>query len=101
MNNQTTTAHYKDAIRALRRYIANETDEENVEEASAKIREYRFKIIDNEFDAIVNRTKRLTTLMHDLQAILANASDTPALSGVIGDITNIVTDVSSIVNPQS
>ncbi len=101
MRDQTTTAHYKDAIIALRRYIANETDEDNIEEASAKIRDYRFKIIDNEFDAITQRTKRLTTLMHDLQAIIANASDTPSLSGAIGDLNGIVTDVSSTVNPQS
>jgi len=100
MNNQTTTAYYKDAITALRRYIANETDEDNVEEASAKIREYRFKIIDNEFDAIARRTKRLTTLMHDLQAIIANASDNPSLSGTIGDLNSIVAEVSNTINPQ-
>ena len=101
MNDQTTTAYYKDAISALRVYIAQETDEDNVEEASAKIKEYRFKIIDDEFDAIRGRTKRLTTLMHDLQAIIANASNTPSLSGALGNLTSIVTDVSNIVNPQT
>ena len=94
-----TSAYYKDVIRKLRLYLAVETDEENCEEAAAKIREYRFKIIDTAFDNIANRTQRLTTLMYDLKAIIANASNTDGLSDVIGELTDIVSEVSSIVSP--
>lgn len=94
-----TSAYYKDAILKLRRYLAVEMDEENCEEAAAKIREYRFKIIDDAFNEITMRTKRLTTLMFDLKAIIANASKTDTLSNVIKDLGGLVSEVSSIVNP--
>jgi hypothetical protein len=95
-----TSAYYKDAIRKLRLYLAVETDEENCEEAAAKIREYRFKIMDEAFDRIAKRTQRLTTLMFDLKAIIANASKNDTVSGVIGELTGIVSEVSNIVNPS-
>ncbi len=94
-----TSAYYKDAIRNLRLYLAVEMDEENCEEAAAKIREYRLKIIDKAFDKIAKRTQRLTTLMFDLQAIIANASKTDTLSDAIGGLKNIVYETSVIVNP--
>ena len=94
-----TSAYYKDAIQKLRLYLAVEMDEENCEEAAAKIREYRFKIIDEAFDKIAKRTQRLTTLKYDLQAIITNASKNDALSDVIGGLTDIVTEISSIVSP--
>ena len=94
-----TSAYYKDAIQKLRLYLTEEMNEENCEEAVAKIREYRFKIMDEAFDNITNRTQRLTTLMYDLQAIIANASKTDTLSDAIGGLKKIVTEVSSIVNP--
>ncbi len=100
MNNSSkrTIAYYKDAILKLRRYIAVETDEESCEEAAAKIREYRFKIIDESFDDIVHRTKRLNTLMYDLKAIIANASNTQTISRITKDLQNIVTDMSNSLN---
>jgi hypothetical protein len=92
-----TSAYYKDAIQKLRQYLAVETDEENCEEAAAKIREYRFKIIDNAFDDILQRTKKLTTLMHDLKAIIENASNTSPVSGAIAGLNSIVTEISKIL----
>lgn len=101
MNQETkqTSAYYKDAIQKLRKYLAVEMDEENCEEAVAKIREYRFKIMDDAFDDISQRTKKLTTLMYDLQAIIENASKTSTVSDMISDFNSIVTDISKISTP--
>jgi hypothetical protein len=101
MSNSTkkTSAYYKDAIEKLEQYLALETDVDNRKEAAAKIGQYRFKIIDEAFDRIAKRTQRLTTLMYDLQAIIANASNTNTLSDVIGGLKDIVHETSVIVNP--
>ena len=92
-----TTAYYKDAIDGLRRYIATETDEENCETAAGKISEYRLRIVDANFDDIVQRTKRLRTLMHDLQAVIDNATSGVTVSAAIGSLRNIVSQASGAV----
>ncbi len=89
--NKSTIELYKAAIEQLRQYISTETNEENIEHAAAKISDYRFKIADAAFDDITFRTPRLTTLMFDLKAVIANASNTPSVSGAIGKLKGLVT----------
>ncbi len=92
-----TTAYYQDAIDALRHYIAAENDEENCEVAAAKIREYRLKIIDINFDEIAHRTKRLRSLMHELQAVIDNAGGDSSVGKAITKLSTVVSQVTAAV----
>src|SRR3954469_13112010 len=94
---QTTTEYYKQAIDTLRQYIAVETDGENCEQAAGKIKEYRFKIIDDAYDDLVHRTSRLRTLMHDLQAVIDNSSNSISISGAVTGLQGLVAGVSKVV----
>ena len=94
--NKSTIELYKAAIEQLRQYISAETNEENIEHAAAKISDYRFKIADTAFDDLTFRTARLTTLMFDLKAVIANASKVPSISGAIGKLQGLVTDLQAV-----
>ena len=91
--NKTTIEFYKAAIEQLRQYMAGESNEENIEQAAEKISAYRFKIADSAFDDVAFRTARLTTLMFELKGVIANASKTPSISGAIGKLNGLVSDL--------
>jgi len=96
-----TTEYYLAAIDGLHRYAASEPDDEKCEAAEAKISEYRLKIIEANFDDIVQRTDRLQTLMQDLQAVIANATRGGTVAGAIGNLTQIVSQAASAVAGSS
>jgi len=99
--NKTTIDYYKEAIEQLRAYVAGETNEENIEHAASKIKEYRFKIIDASFDDLVHRTSRLTTLMFDLKAVIANASNVPSVAGALGKLQGLASDLATVTGKSS
>ena len=89
---------YKEAIDKLRSYMAKETDEDNIDEAAAKIRDFRFKIIDEAFDDINKRTKRMTTLIHELQAIIDNASKGSKVQKAVDGLISLTTKAKGLLD---
>jgi len=96
-NNDLVIAQYKDAIDKLEKYQAKEPDRPKRMAASRLISELRIQIREAAWDSIVQRTAALETLKAELLVITENASNVPAVSGAVAEISAIISQVSDIV----
>lgn len=100
LSNEQIIAKYKDAIDKLEAYQAKEPARTKRRDASKLITEYRKKIREAAWANLIERTNALEELKQDLSGVIENASDVPTISGVIADISLVVTDVSTLLNEE-
>ena len=100
LSNEQVIAKYKDAIDKLEAYQAKEPDRTKRKDASKMITEYRKKIREAAWANLIERTDALEELKQDLAGVIENASDVPTISGVIADIDQVVSAVSTLLNEE-
>jgi hypothetical protein len=100
LSNEHLIAKYKDAIDKLEAYQAKEPKSSGRKAASKLISEYRVKIRGAAWDSLIERTNALEDLTKELSGIIDNASDVLTVSGVIADISLVVTGVSALLNEE-
>ena len=100
LSNNVLIAKYKDAIDKLEAYQAKEPERTKRNAASNLISEYRVKIREAAWDSLIERTNSLEDLKKELSGVIDNASDIPTVSGVIADISQVVSGVSALLNEE-
>ena len=100
LSNKILIAKYKDAINKLEIYQAKEPKSSGRKAASNLITEYREKIREAAWANLIERTEALEDLKKELSGVIDNASDVTTVSGVIADISGIVSGVSALLNEE-
>ena len=100
ISNKVLIAKYKDAIDKLEAYQAKEPKKTKRKAASKLISEYRIKIKEAAWDSLIERTNALEDLKKELSGIIKNASEVTTVSGVIADISQVVSGVSTLLNEE-
>jgi len=100
LSNKILIAKYKDAIDKLEIYQSKEPKSSGRKAASNLISEYRVKIREAAWDSLIERTNSLEDLKKELSGVIDNASDVPTVSGVIADISQVVSGVSALLNEE-
>ena len=98
LGNENLIVKYKDAIDKLEAYQAKEPDITKRNATSKLISEYRAKIREAAWDSPIERTNALEDLIKELSGVIENASDVTTVSGVIADISQVVSGVSTLLN---
>jgi antitoxin component HigA of HigAB toxin-antitoxin module len=100
ISNKVLIAKYKDAIDKLESYQAKEPERNKRNAASKLITEYRKKIREAAWASLIERTEALEELKQELSGVIENASNVPTVSGVIADISQVVSGVSTLLNEE-
>ena len=81
-------------------YQAKEPKKTKRNAASKLISDYRVKIKEAAWDSLIERTEALEDLKKELSGVIENASDVTTISGVIADISQVVSGVSTLLNEE-